>query len=361
MIQKPCWVRAGVLAVVICALLSAGCAKKETKAAGEKVANVRVQAAKTMSVRPYVTAVGTLMPDEQVVASSEVDGIIRSVAVDEGMVVAKGQLLAAVDDTDYRLEVQRAEAALRQAEATLDNTTLEFNRKEALHKEELVTKQQFDDVSTRRSLVTADRERARATLALAKEKLAKTKISSPLNGVVKEKKVSPGDYVKSAMPIFTIIRIAPLKLDFTVAEKEAGKVKVGQDVSFIVDALPDRSFGGRVSVIYPHLEEKTRTLRVEALVPNHDRFLKPGFFARVTLFTGAPRNAVVVPLNTILYDESKTKIFVAEAGRARERQVKIGLKYGEMLEITDGLREKETVVTVGQNNLAEGVKLNVAR
>lgn len=361
MMKKPLWMNVLSLLIVSCLTLLAGCGNKETKAAVEKVTNVRVQAAGTMSVRPYVTAVGTLMPDEQVTASSEVDGIMRSVAADEGTVVSKGQLLAAVDDTDYRLEVQRADAALKQAAATVENTLLEYKRKEALYKEELVTKQQFDDVSTRCSLVTADLERARATLSLAKEKLAKTKIYSPLGGVVKEKNVSPGDYVKSATPLFTIIRIAPLKLDFTVAEKDAGRIKTGQEVRFIVDAAPDREFGGRVSLIYPNLEEKTRTLKVEAVVPNHDRFLKPGFFARVTLYLGPPRAAVVVPLNSILYEESTTKIFVVEAGRAREREVKIGLKYGEMLEIIEGLKDNETVVTVGQNNLAEGVKVNVAR
>jgi membrane fusion protein (multidrug efflux system) len=100
---------------------------------------------------------------------------------------------------------------------------------------------------------------------------------------------------------------------------------------------------------------------VEALVPNGNHSLKPGLFARVTLYLGSPRDTIVIPVNAILYDESKTKIFVVEGNLAHGREVKIGAKYGDMQEISAGLKENETVVTVGQNNLAEGVKVNVAR
>ncbi len=359
--EKTLRVAVCVFFFTCCALSLTGCGKKETKAVAEKITNVRVQAAGKISRRPYVTAVGTLMPDEEVVASSEVDGVVRTVSVDDGSAVAKGQLLAAVDDTDYRREVEKAQAAFRQAEATLENTKLEFKRKESLHQEELVTKQQFEDVSTRLALATADLERTRAALSQANEKLAKTKIYSPLGGVIKEKKISAGNFVKNATPLFAIIRIDPLKLDFTITETDTGKIRVGQDVGFTVDAIPGRVFNGRVSIIYPHLDEKTRTLKVQALVPNHDRVLKPGLFSRVTLYTGPARDIVVVPVTALLYEESTIKIFIVNGMKAHVRPVKIGSTYGDLMEIVKGLKENEMVVTVGQNTLAEGAKVNVAR
>jgi len=173
--------------------------------------------------------------------------------------------------------------------------------------------------------------------------------------------VSAGDFVRNGTPLFTIIRVDPLKLRFTVSEKEIGQVRPGQDVTFQIDALPGRDFSGRVSAIYPHLDEKTRTLQVEATVPNRDRVLKPGLFARVTLFTGPPRDIVVVPVTAILYDNSHTKLFVVNGDKAHERPVKLGGKYGDLMEITEGLKAAEQVVIVGQNNLSEGVKVNVAR
>ena len=339
--------------------ITAGCKKKEVKAPTEKVVNVRVQAAENRQFRPFIETIGTLYPYDEVIVSAEVDGILKDVRVYEGTVVSKGMILASIDDTDYALEVKRAEAALRQAEATLANTKLEYERKSALYKEELVTKQQFDDVSTRLSLSEAEVERAKAALALAKEKLRKTKIYSSLSGVVKEKKVSAGDYVKNGTNLFVIIQNNPIKLKFTVTEKHVGKPRRGQDVTFKVDAFPDKEFKGNVSTIYPSLEERTRALMVEALVPNPHGLLKPGIFAHVTLYTGTIKGTVVVPITSLLYEEERVKVFVVEGDRAKEKNVKLGSKYGEEMEIVEGLQEGEIVVTVGQQSLAENTKVKI--
>lgn len=348
-----------LLFTVFCLLFFVGCKKKEVKVTAEKVINVQVQAAEKKSLRPFVEAIGTLNPYEEVIVSTEVDGILKDVRVNEGTVVSKGMVLAMIDDTDYSLEVRRADAALRQAEATLSNTKLEYQRKEALYKEQLVTQQQFDDVSTRLSLAEADVERAKASLSLAREKLKKTKIHSPLAGIVKEKKVSAGDYVKNGTNLFVIIQINPIKINFTVTEKDVGKLKRGQDVLFKVDAFPEKEFKGRVSIIYPSLEEKTRTLEVEALVPNPDGILKPGLFAHVILYTGAEKDTILVPITSLLYEGEKIKVFVIEGDRAKESFVKTGQKYGEMMEIVEGVKEGDQVVVTGQHNLFEKAKVQV--
>lgn len=372
-----------LLSTIYCLLSLAGCKKKETKAPLEKVINVQVQAAEKKTLRPFIETIGTLNPYEEVVVSAEVDGMLKIIRVDEGTVVSSGIVLATIDDTDYGLEVKRAEAALRQAEANLSNTKQEYQRKEALYKEQLVTQQQFDDISTRLFLSEADVDRAKATLSLAREKLTKTKIYSPLSGVVKEKKVSAGDYVKNGTSLFTIIQINPLKLNFTVTEKDVSKLKIGQDVLFKVDAMPEKEFKGKVSIIYPSLEEKTRTLQVEAQVPNPNGLLKPGLFAKVTLYTGIAKDTIVVPATAFLYEAEKIKVFVVEGDRARERFIRIGQKYTfqsavespqlavqgalilstpqEFTEVIEGIKEGELIVTIGQQNLFEGAKVNVAR
>ncbi len=350
-----------VLLVLIMSLLFPASCKKKVKAPAEKVVNVRVQVAEKKPLRPFIETIGTLNPNEEVIVSAEVDGILKDVRVDEGTVVSKGMLLATIDETDYSLDVKRAEAALKQAQATFENTKLEFGRKQSLYKEQLVTQQQFDDVSTRLSLAEADVERARAALSLAKQKLSKTRIYSPLSGYIKEKKVSAGDYVRNGSNMFVIIQNNPLKLNFTVTERDVGKLKRGQDLTFRVDAFPGREFKGKVSIIYPGLEEKTRTLQVEALAPNPNGLLKPGLFAHVILYTGAERNTVLVPIISLLYEGETIKVFVVEGDRVKERIVKTGQKYGEMMEIIEGVKKEELVVVAGQQNLSEGVKVNVAR
>ncbi|MCX5825826.1 MAG: efflux RND transporter periplasmic adaptor subunit [Deltaproteobacteria bacterium] len=351
------------MAVLLCAAVSAsvGCKKQEQKAQKEKAVNVRVWTAESRPLRPFVESVGTLNPYEMVNVSSELDGILQSIHVDEGSSVSRGQVIAEMKETDYRLAAEQAAAALKQAEAALANAKLEHQRKEALYREELVTKQQFDDIVARLALAQGDVERAKAGLDLAKERLTKAKIFAPMAGSIKEKKVTAGDYIRNGTFLVSIIRTDLLKLAFSVPDKDVGSLREGQDIVFTVDSFPGREFRGKVKTLYPNLEEKTRSLLVEAQVVNQGGSLKPGFFTRVTLYTGPAKDTVVVPITALLYDNATTKLFTVEGDRAKEKLVKIGRKYGEFMEIAEGLKAKEIVVIVGQNNLMEGVQVNVAR
>lgn len=347
-----------MIGVCLCTLVAC---KEEKKAEPERLINVRVWTAEVKTVQPYLETTGTLQADEQVMISSEVDGLIKKIYVDEGTLVQPGKLLAEINETDYHLDVKRSEAALAQAQASLTNVRAEYQRKESLYKEELITRQQFDDISTRVALAEAELERVKATLSISKERLIRTKIYSPLAGAVKEKRVSVGDFVRNGAPILQLIKIDPLKLSFTISEKDVASLKMGQDVMFTVDAFPGKSFTGKVNLLYPNVEERTRTLQAQAMVPNGDRQLKPGYFARIQIFTQAPREAVVVPITAILYDGPVARIFVVNGNQAQQRNIKTGGKFGEYMEVAEGLKEKEQVVIVGQNNLSEGVKVNVAR
>ncbi|NPU85031.1 MAG: efflux RND transporter periplasmic adaptor subunit [Syntrophaceae bacterium] len=347
-----------VLALV--AVLTAGCQKKETKT-DEKIINVRAATVEKKSLRPSVEAVGTLKPFQEVVISPEVDGIIRKLYVEEGSSVAKGMVLAEINETDYRLDLERAEAALKQAEATLANVKVEYSRKDALYKEQLVTQQQFDDITTRVTLATGDVDRARAALSMARERYSRSRVRSPMAGAVREKRVTAGDFVRTGTPMLWIVRSNPIKLSFSVPEKDVSSLKLGQEVDFRVDSFPGRTFTGRLMSIYPSLDEKTRTLQAEAHIPNPQGLLKPGFFARVTLYTGPAKDTVVIPITSILYENALKKVFLVEGDRAREVKIQIGGKYGESMAVLEGLQGGEQIVVVGQNTLADGVKVNVAR
>ena len=350
---------------LILVLLTAGvtliACGKEKKVEREKLVNISISLSEKKQIQPYLETTGTLKPYEEVTVSSEVDGIVRKIMVEEGSRVEAKTLLAVINDIDYTLELKRSDAALRQAQSNLDNAKSEFKRKDTLYKEELITKQQFDDVSTRLALAEADLERAKATLETSRERLARTKVYSPLVAAVKEKKVSVGDYVRNGTPLLQLIKVDPLKLNFTISEKDVAGLKIGQEVVFTVDAFPGKQFEGRVSLLYPNVEERTRTLQAEAIVPNRNQVLKPGYFARVHIFTQAARDAVVVPITALIYDNSTVRIFVVNGNKAQERIIKTGNKFGEHVEVLEGLNEKEQVVVAGQNNLSEGVKVNVAR
>lgn len=349
-----------VIMIIAAILFFPACAKKE-KPQAVKVINVRLGEVVKKKIKPYIETVGTLKPFDATLISPEVDGIIKNVYFDEGKTVKKGDLLAEIIDTDFKLDLQRADAGLKQAQASLANTKIEYERKMALLKEELVTKQQFDDVSMRLIIAENDLNKAKATLELARQRLSKTRIKSPINGAVKEKKVTAGDFARASVPIGTLIIIDPLKLEFSVTEKDVSRIRKGQDVVFTIEAYKDKEFVGRVNTIYPGLDDRSRTLTVEALVPNSNSALKSGFFTKVKIYTEQEKEAVLVPTTAIVYDESKSKVFILEGGTAKEKLVKTGDTYGDLIEITEGLSGGEKLIVVGQNNLADGIKVNVLK
>ncbi|HPI92969.1 MAG TPA: efflux RND transporter periplasmic adaptor subunit [Deltaproteobacteria bacterium] len=346
---------------IAAALFAPGCSQKAEEKKAEKIVNVKVMTVKKETVRPYIETVGSLEPNEAVIVSSEVDGILREILVDEGARVTKGMVLAKVNDTDFRLGVQASSAALKQARANLENAETMFKRMDALYGQKVVSKQEYDNALTRLDVARQDEDRASAALSLAQERLDKAIIRSPLNGAVKQKTATAGDFIGAGRPVMVVISIDPLKLSFSVAEKDIGILKIGQDVVFRVDPFPSREFSGTLTVIYPSLDEKSRMLKAEAEVPNRAGELKAGIFSRVKLYTGKPRQTVVIPITSILYEGTKTRVFVAENDLASERAVKVGGKYGEMMEVIEGLQENERLVVVGQNVLTDGVKIHAVK
>ncbi|HQI82206.1 MAG TPA: efflux RND transporter periplasmic adaptor subunit [Deltaproteobacteria bacterium] len=341
-------------------VLVAGCGEKpETKE--EKVFNVKTMTVQKQSLRPYIEAVGNLEPHDQVIVSSEVDGVLKEILVDEGTLVKSGSVLGRISDIDYRLAVQAADAALGQARANLENADTLYGRMKALFGKQAISKQEYDNAKTRLDVAGQDMERARASLDLARERLGKTTIRSPISGVVKQRMVNAGDFIKAGQPLAVVMVINPLKLVFSVPEKDISLLKVRQDVVFTVDPYPRKEFTGTLSIIYPSLDERSRMLRAEATVPNRSGELKPGIFSRVRLYTGAARDTIVVPVTSILYEGTRTRVFILEKGVARERVLELGGKYGEVMEVLGGLQAKEQLIVVGQNTLTDGVRVNVVQ
>ncbi len=339
----------------------AGCSEKDSGISVLKSVNVAVRPAVTNSLLPFIETVGTLYPNDEVTISTEVDGKVESISVDEGTIVSKGMQIASISDTDYMLEVMRARASMKQAQASLINLRLEYQRKKSLYDEGVLSQQDYDFITSQLSLAESAAENAGAALSIAERMLTKTRIYSPIDGVVTNRMVSGGNFIRNGTSICTIIQVDPLKLSFTVSEKDAGKLKKGQDLKFRIDTFREREFPARLNIIYPGLDERTRTLMAEAIVSNEDGSLKPGYFATIKLFTGRAKQAVLVPATALLYEGETIRVFTVHNETAEEHIVEIGAKYGEMMEITEGLKAGDIVVIAGQQNLSHGARVNVAR
>jgi multidrug efflux pump subunit AcrA (membrane-fusion protein) len=344
-----------------------------------------------------VEAVGTLDPNEEVIVTNQVEGIIERLFVDLGDSVRAGQVLAQLDTRELELAVQQQQAALqqelarlgltdgnasvddkttsqvRQAEATFAEAKIRLDRTKKLVAEGVVPNQQLDEQQARYDVADAALHSARETvrniratisarraaLSLAEKKLSDAKITAPIAGFVKDRQVSQGQFLKTNSSVVTIVQNSPLKLKVDVPESAVAFVRAGGRVQFQVDAFPDRVFEGRIGRLSPSVDQQSRTLKLEALVSNSDGALKPGFFARVTIQTDRKDKALIAPAEALINFAGLEKIFVIDNGKVDERIVRSGVRVGNDVEIVEGVKEGELVAKSNLGNLQQGREVSV--
>ena len=343
------------IAVVLFLALGAGCARHDEIAASTENAAGTPHAipitVAAVTLRPserLVSFVGTLYGHEEVTLSSQIEGQIKTISADLGDHVEADQVLAETEDDQLR-------ARLREVEATLDKARADETRGRQLADQKVISPQEYEAMKTAAAVVGAQRD----TLTVL---LRYTRVRSPLTGSVAKRMVSAGEYVRPGTPLFTLVADDPLKLRGDVPERFTDELQVGQVVRVRVDAFPNASFEGKVSRISPASNRENRSIAVEALVDNHDRKLKPGFFANAAIVTRSDDEAVMVPQDALITFAGVTKLFVIAENIAHERQVRPGTRSTEgLVEIVDGLRADEVVATSGLTKLQNGIGVSVKR
>lgn len=311
-------------------------------------------------VEHYLEAIGSFLPEDEVTISTEVEGIIKKRYVDEGDCVKKGTLLIKIDDEKFRFQVEEAEASLREAEASLKNAELTLKRMNQLLEEKVIDQQKYDDTITQFDLSKATVENVKAKLKRFKKSLRDTEIVSPLDGIVSERMVSEGEYVKGGADLLKIVDIDPLKLSFTLPEKFSGQLKIGQTVAVEAKAFPDEVFTGGVYFISPKVNLSTRTFEIKAKVKNEDYRLKPGFFVDVKLIIDVNQNAMVLPEGAVVIREGRHVVQVVQGEKIVIKPVRPGKRFNGKVEILDGIDGDDFVVVSGLSELTEGSRVSIA-
>jgi membrane fusion protein, multidrug efflux system len=210
-------------------------------------------------------------------------GRVGRVLVDEGQLVRQGQALLELE-TDYlKLDLARAEAELARAEAGATDAERDFERKKGLATKGSVSQAAYDRSQAGAEQAAAARAAARAALGTARQRLADAVLTSPVDGVIAQRRTDVGERLGDGSVAFVVEQIAPLKLRFRVPERYLAAVRVGQAVEATVDPYPGTEFEGRLSLVGGSVDAATRTFLAEAEFPNRDRRLRPGLFARVAL------------------------------------------------------------------------------
>jgi RND family efflux transporter MFP subunit len=343
------------------------------------------------ATRRSLDVVGSLEAQDDVTVSSQSSGNLEQILVDVGTPVRKGQVIGRIDQRELKLKVAQAEATLRQAEARLGIThgeridpqkqpdvkqtlaAMERARYDWTAAQRLVdrghiSRQQYDiaqktfegaEARYQAALenvrnLEAILEEKRAALAISQEQLGDAAVLSPIAGVVKQKLASQGEYLQPGTPIATIVQINPLRLRLEIPEMVAARIIKGLVVTLKVDTFPDREFKGRIARISPSVDEKNRSLIAEAEVPNENALLKPGMFARARIASEVEVATLMVPDKAVVSLAGVDKVFVVEGGQAVERQVKLGGRNGSLIEVIDGIRVGDRVITSNTDQLHNG-------
>jgi membrane fusion protein (multidrug efflux system) len=336
------------LAGLILLVLAASCAKGPAgrpALAAPTPAPIPVRAAGVESrVLPRVLEVtGALTADETADVAAERDGRVARVLVERGTFVDKGAVLAELDDREARATLEQARANLAWADA-------EVARYAELRQKQVVAKAE----DQRKGI---DRDLARASRALAEKAFQDCVIRAPFAGLVTEKKISEGAFVKRGQPVAGLVKIEPLRAELSIPESAVGAVKVGQVVRLSVQSFPDRTFPGRIAYVGPSLRSEARTLVVEAHVPNPGRLLKPGLFATAAIELPTTVPTLLAPRAAVVTDAGVSRAFVLGEGRVSERLVSLGEQRGELVEIRSGLAAGDRVVLSPDRRLTDGLEI----
>ncbi|MCC8670309.1 efflux RND transporter periplasmic adaptor subunit [Xanthomonas arboricola] len=336
--------------LITTSLLLGGCKAGDgkAKAAEEKktVDAVPVEIAKAArrAVAASYTGTAALEPRAEAQVVAKTSGVALAVMVEEGQKVSAGQALV-------RLDPDRAHLAVAQSEAQLRKLENSYRRATQLVGQQLVSAADVDQLKF-------DVENSRAQHRLASLELSYTTVQAPISGVIASRSIKTGNFVQINTPIFRIVDDSQLEATLNVPERELATLKSGQPVTLLADALPGQQFIGKVDRIAPVVDSGSGTFRVICAFGQGAEALQPGMFGRIRIDYDQRKDALVIPRLALL-DDGEPAVFVVRNGKASRVPVKLGYAEGPWLEVRQGLKEGDQVVTAGKVALRDGTAVQV--
>jgi RND family efflux transporter MFP subunit len=356
--------RRHLLAAALGGVLAAGChGGGAAKTAPRLPPLVVVAKVAARDVPVEVRAPVDLRPLEQADVGSKTLGYLDAVLVDRGDHVKRGQILALVRPSDLPDQLAAARGALAQTQSSAALARTNLARAKALAPSAVISQQELQQAESQVQSSEAAQEAAQAQISALAVRLGETRIGSPLTGVVTQRRLDPGALVgpPGGGAIVTVARTDVLRVFVGVNERELRGLAVGKDAHVELDAMPGRSYGGKVVRLAPSLDPGTRTLDVEVQLPNPTGDLRPGMYGRGAIVVEVHAGALVVPVGAIVLADGKPFVFVLDGDVVRRRAVTTGVDGGDWLEVTAGLVAGQEIVTAGTEGLADGLKVRAAR
>ena len=295
-----------------------------------------------VSLSEIIRSTGTLLPDEEVDLSFETSGKIVDINFTEGTRVNKGDLLAKINDLPLQAQLQKLEASLTLSEA------MEFRQRSLLGRD-AVSQESYDQIVT-------EVERIKADINLLKAQIAMTELRAPFDGVIGLRYLSEGAYTNPSTRIAKLIKTKPLKIEFSIPERYASEIRIGYPITFAVDG-DSRTYNASVYAIDPKIDINTRTIVLRAMYANDNEELRSGRYTGISLELSKINNAIAIPTEALIPEMGGEKVFVYRNGIAQAENVAIGLRTESRIQVIDGLKFGDTVLTTGILQLRQNLPI----
>jgi membrane fusion protein (multidrug efflux system) len=342
------------LAALALLALGLGC-REAQQAAPEAGTPVTVEPVAAIDLSERIEASGELLAKERAEIAAEVPGRVSEIHVEEGAAVSEGAPLLAIDPERRVLEVASARARLDEARAALAEEERELERVRELHSRKVASQTQLDQAATRVSLARSRAAASEADLGVSERTLRDSSVRAPFAGLIARRLVSRGEFVSLGQPLFELVSLEPLEVEFSVTEADSSRVAVGQRVELRVAPFPDEAFHASVTVVSPTIDPRTRTLRVKALLDDTGGRLRPGLFAKVDLGISVRRGVPMIPEEAVLQRVDGAVVFLIDGDeRAQRRVVVTGAHREGRVEVASGLAIGDRIVTRGHRDLVDG-------
>ncbi|MCX6242743.1 MAG: efflux RND transporter periplasmic adaptor subunit [Bacteroidetes bacterium] len=340
---------ASVVMILVIVLLFFLGHKKENSGRQEVLSDVPVTIDTVIkkSLTNLVSMVGLIDPENDVEIISEAKGMITRLNFKIGDQVKKGTVLVEVDDVVIKSDMARQEINYFKAKR-------DFDRNKTLYEQNSISASQLD-------ISRLDMQAAENDLTRAKKALDDTRVKAPINGTINTKKVNEGSYIQQNSSIGNIVDISTMKVKVSISEKDAFVLHPGDSVEITTDVYPGQRFLGHVDNIASKADE-AHTYPVEIHLPNNPAFpLKGGMFGRINFTSITSRDAIAISRDALIGSVKNAQVFVIKGNIASLRNITIGRESGQLLEVLNGLEEGEMVVTSGQNNLSDNLKVIIVK
>ncbi|KAF0237815.1 MAG: membrane fusion [Prolixibacteraceae bacterium] len=286
----------------------------------------------------------SLLPDEEVEMSFETSGKVVGIYFEEGTRVKKGDLLAKINDRPLQAQLLKLKAQIKLSEEK------EFRQRQLLESD-AISRESYDQVATELQSLQAD-------IMLIEARISETEMRAPFDGIVGLRMISEGAFATTQTKIVRLVKISPLKIEFSIPERYAGEVTPGFPIKFAIDGI-SKEFDAVVYAVDPKIDINTRTIVVRALYPNKNEELKPGRYASVTTLLSQIENAVSIPTEAVIPEMEGEKVFIYRNGKAEQVRVVTGLRTESHIQIKEGLNFGDTLLTTAILQLRQGLPVQL--